>query len=849
MKREPTPPQRHLTSRALLETKRLSDLQVHPDGNRIAFVVAENNFADSETVSHLWLTEYVAPDSEEPKPQEPAEPEDWTRQLTYSAEGESCPRWSPDGEGLAFLSSRPDPQADEEEETPDTPQVWLLPMEGGEARKLTSTREPILQYTWLPDSSAILYLTPQPLPKPLESTRKDEQNSLFIDPVREPLERHRRQLWQITLEAEKPTLLCTLPLGTDEFALSPDGKRVAFSTNYTGEPDQHHEVDIYILELTATAKPFKLVQRRGGKSDLCWSPDGTHLSFVSCFMPEIAFSRDTLFLAEVPQSVPEGFVGEMSPTAEGVSVAQILPQPDSDVMDYVWNGDAVVLFALVAEGTETHLYRLSPEKEPECLTKGVCGERTSLAQSYDGAILAWVMESDTALQEVQRFDLQTPPTNLTQLHSEFAQHFRLPRFELVRWTAPDGLQIEGILVTPLDYSPDKAYPLLVQVHGGPKGRVTRTLRNYYHSAVWATEGYAVLLPNFRGSEGYGNAFAIANRQDIGGGDFEDIMAGVDYCIARGIADPERLGIMGGSYGGFMTNWAIGHTARFRAAISLFGIFHLQTDFSNSDFPSWEYDYLGGWYWENPEIYRRLSPGTYLQNIQTPTLILHGEDDNNTFISNSKEMYQALRQRGVSVEFVHYPREGHGVREPNHKLDEMRRCLAWMDRYLRGGVEGREGVYRLRDQVPNPAGTLELCLLRVESESYMGFPRNENTLRLWEVEFTIHRKEPDVTALPLQFSLTGVRLERYSVPEESFSPLGIPLKVQGGRVLVEGESLHFTVAPDPQTGEQAFGGVVVFALPKQESEYWLRVSDFPPIRVHTSITLEQEKEEAQEEREG
>ncbi len=323
------------------------------------------------------------------------------------------------------------------------------------------------------------------------------------------------------------------------------------------------------------------------------------------------------------------------------------------------------------------------------------------------------------------------------------------------------------------------------------------------------------------------------------------MAGVDHCIELGIADPERLGVMGGSYGGFMTNWAIGHTNRFRAAISMFGIFNLQTDYANSDFPRWDYEYLGGWYWEVPELYRRLSPGTYVQNIQTPTLILHGDADNNTFISNSKEMYQALRHRGVTVQFVHYPREGHGVREPNHKLDEVRRSLAWMDHHLRHkGEEAKR--YRLRDLIPSPSGTLELSVLSCEQGHYLGTPaeNKETPTTLWEIEFTLHKKENDKTTPPLRFSLSDVRLFSQDDTESAITPIGVPVKASGGKVLIEGENLHLDMNPNPKTGEWAFGCMVVLRLPKQGGEYLLYIADFPPV---TLLLGGKEEEKESEER--
>lgn len=280
----------------------------------------------------------------------------------------------------------------------------------------------------------------------------------------------------------------------------------------------------------------------------------------------------------------------------------------------------------------------------------------------------------------------------------------------------------------------------------------------------------------------------------------------------------------------MTNWIIGHTDRFKAAVSLFGIFHLQTDYSNSNFSRWDNDYLGAYYWEDPDIYRRLSPGTYLDAIHTPTLIVHGDEDDNTFISNSKEMYQALRHRGVVTGFVHYPREGHGLAEPNHRLDEVRRCLAWMDRYLKPQAPARVG-----DTVKQ--GNRELCVTRAERAAFAGEPSQgeKDPPRLLEVAFTLHSLQPESEAfhLPLQ----DVRLEVTGGP--ALTPVGVPMETHGMRLLVEGEGLRLTQHPDPQTGLIAFACCVVFRVPPSAGEGDLKTADFPPFRFSWSSEEEEE----------
>ncbi len=953
-KRDPAPasppPRRRITPRALLEARRLSDPKIHPDGRHIAFVVTEADFQESRWVSHLWLTEWLLAEETEPGAEPPAAPEeanaeatdegtgedeDPTRQLTFSRDGESHPKWSPDGRYLAFLSTRIDetePEPEEEEDDEPKEQVWILPIDGGEARKVTTAPEGVLEYEWTPDGSALIYLAPEPRPRPIESLRKQQQRQKN-DPVVEHEDRLRRQFWRVDIEENKPKRLFTADYGVTEFALSADGERLCYTTNYTGEWNDYHKVDLWVCDLTTdTPAPFQLIERAGGKYHPRWSPDGTQIAFLSWLDPELSYSRETLFVVDAPLSptltplkdtsplnpplspappsdaavlapgsggrTGEGrtdlpnlspYQGEMSASnlntrgeeASRISPVQVsevktsaTPFPvsvanvpgkgagglglDYDIKEFQWTHEQGALIALAAVGTGSALYRLSAEEATRLDVGGPDVECEGLDYDLESGALAFVQETASALPEIVLRTAAGEVHPLTRLNAEFTETYRLPRQEVVTWTSFDGTEIEGVLTYPLDYEEGKRAPLIVQIHGGPKARATNTLQAYGMPSVWSAEGYAVLQPNYRGSEGYGNAFAVANRRDLGGGDFADIMAGVDWCIAQGIADPEQLGVLGGSYGGFLTNWAIGHTDRFRAAISLFGIFHLQTDFGNSELSRWDTDYLGATYWEDPEIYRRLSPGSYIEAIKTPTLILHGEQDSNTFISNSKEMYQALRQRGVTTQFVHYPREGHGLQEPNHRLDEIRRCLAWMDRYVRHGGQN-PGVYRIGDKVPSADGTLELCVVGAEVGAYLGRPESEADEGpiLLEISLTLHNTDTRLPLAPQTFRLDAIRLEpdapshseqtvgdSATVELETMTPIGVPVAVPGGKVLVEGETLRFVQYPDAETGRLEFACAAVFRLPSAGGEYRLRVADFPPVTI-TGIEAEKRSKNTEE----
>lgn len=882
-----------LDARAILSIKRLSDPQLHPDGSRVVFTVQEADFTDSRWTTHLWLTEWLSPQGnvescmddipggaamrEEMQPDRDFElepdqgddegaqpgPAELTRQLTFSHEGECDPRWSPDGRWLAFLSTRCDPTQSDEEDEDEEPryQIWVLPLDGGEARCITDETEGIIDYAWTNDSEHFVYLTPQPRAAPLESLARARE-SRKADVWLEHGEPRLRLFRRTHIEEKRPELLFAVGFGVDRFAISPDGERIAYLTNYTGDENDYHIDDLYLRHI-GQQKTVKLVRRAGGKYRLRWSPNGRRIALISWYDPDLSYSREAVYCVDALDDddfdalAPDSglLCSDRDPSTEGdidlatairsadrrmarpgVREAALLTPYDRDVIAYEWwDNDTIV--ALFACGAYDRLMRCT-QHSCEAMPAAASAVRSSLAVHSEAGVAVYVKETSSLFPEIVLCDQEGNEHPLTALNTAFVDSHRLPRQELIVWRGADGAEIEGVLTYPIDYSAGRAYPMVVQLHGGPKGRATDTMLDYPMPPIWASEGYLVLRPNYRGSEGYGHAFAIANRRDLGGKDFEDVMTGVDHCIELGLADPDKLGILGGSYGGFLTNWAIGHTDRFRAAISLFGIFSLTTDYSNSRLSRWEHEYLGAYYWEDPELYRRLSPSAYLQNIRTPTLILHGDEDDNTSISNSREMYRALRQLGVAVQFVSYPREGHGIQEPNHRLDEMRRALAWMDRYVLG--QGTQAVYRLGDTSVSLCGRFRLCIENLEAISPIGRPdagdKSREALYL-EATLAIARIEPDSQAPRLVFCLDRILLER---SDGAIYPLAaIPVDAAGGKVLVHGAAMRLEQHASRESGEQAFGVAAVFRLPAKAGEGLLRIADdafagesivFPAYRV-------------------
>jgi len=303
--------------------------------------------------------------------------------------------------------------------------------------------------------------------------------------------------------------------------------------------------------------------------------------------------------------------------------------------------------------------------------------------------LYYLWEDATHLPEIAT--LKKDKQQLLTNYSDQLKPFDTGSIQQYSWKSVDGKTIEGLLFTPPNFDKNKKYPLILTVHGGPYGRFEQNYYQYYFPQMYTSRGYVVFAPNPRGGSGYGDAFskAIWHKKGghMGGIDYQDIMSGVDALIQDGFVDSTRMGVVGGSYGGYMTNWIISQTNRFSAAVSMYGIFSLFTDWSNSWQPSWEKMYFGEYYWEQPinmeNPFVKYSPAFYVTNIHTPVLILHGTKDKYTNLSNSQEMYQALHTLGREVKFVVYSGEHHGLsRWPNDRRDIYRRALQWFDTHLK-----------------------------------------------------------------------------------------------------------------------------------------------------------------------
>jgi dipeptidyl aminopeptidase/acylaminoacyl peptidase len=617
-----------------------------PDGRRIAYVVREPLTTDerSEMISHIYLAEADAD-------REPV-------QLTFGDQRDWHPRWSPDGRYLAFLSKRS-----------EKANVHALRVDGGEAFAVTkSDKGDVGTFAWSPDGGRLAVAMTEPPGEEKEKRRKAKDDAVQFE-----VDVELQQLYVVPFApgARKPSEPRQLTRERQQVLSCewlPDGKTVAYTRMPTPTFESWPETTLALVPSDRGGEPRQLAAAAAPNPRVFPSPDGR---WVACLAhpPPVRWSF-TMRVCLVP--------------VDGGEARWLAPAPDETGELIGWSPDGRELYLVEPEGTTSAVWALPASGEPpRPLARGDLA-RVCPAASRNGRIAyagAGLHEPNAVYLLDERGErlVARPP-----LPPEWPDA-PLPGAEAIRWNAPDGREIEGIVVYPLGHQPGRRYPLIVEVHGGPAGVFQRSylggLGGYADAAALAERGYALLRPNPRGSSGYGREFRLANVGDWAGGDFADVMAGVDHLIARGLADPERLGILGWSYGGFMTGMAITLTDRFKAACFGAGLSNPVSFTGTADIQSFIPDYFGGELWDAPEAYARCSAVLNASKVRTPTLIQHGEADKRVPVGQGYELYYALKRRGVPVEMVVYPREGHGVEEPRHAVDVRQRTIAWFERWL------------------------------------------------------------------------------------------------------------------------------------------------------------------------
>ncbi|MFB3920931.1 MAG: alpha/beta fold hydrolase [Terriglobia bacterium] len=634
----------------LVDIRGVDDIRVSPDGRAVAFVVTEladpkkKEKPETPRNTNIWM---VPADGSRP-----------ARPFVASPKNDSKPRWSPDGRYLAFLSNRGEPIGEEKE---SKNQIYLIRVDGGEAEQLTRAKGGVEDLEWSRDGQMIAYTVRDAWSDRDEKRRKEGQDQTHVDH-----DYKFARLWVMNLSERKPQLVTKQDLDINGIAWSPDGDEMALLASATPRADDRYWHKKLIVVRRQTGEIVSTLSEHAG-DEVKWSPDGATLAFEE-FTPVLI----TSWLAVAP--------------AAGGTTRYLLKDYPGTVRRYEWEPDSKHLVAEVNERTRDKFVRI--DVAADAATD--MGVETALPDpnfslSADGHTIAYEVQAPDRPSEVWALRIGETPKRLTDLQPQAAL-WELGAVKEINWkNKKDGQTLYGVLVTPPDYQEGRPYPTVVEVHGGPEWAWWSGWLGSWHewAQLLASHGYVVFLPNPRGSTGQGWKFAEANRDDWGGGDFQDIMDGVDYLVEQKIADPNRLGIGGWSYGGFMTSWAVTQTRRFKAAVVGAGVTNLFSFAGTTDItPSFLSNYFINIPFFRRPAYEGHSAMTYLKRCRTPSLVLHGEADERVPVTQGWEFYNGLKMLRVPTEMVVYPREHHGFKERAHQIDLLTRVLAWYDKYLK-----------------------------------------------------------------------------------------------------------------------------------------------------------------------
>ena len=719
-------PRRTMMPSDILRVANVTDAQISPNGLWVVYTVA--TVEGDKNVSTLWLAR-IAPDPIVVTPAQPLQRRavpyiDWpdtrsyTRPLLAPDWNASTPRWSPDGSLIAFLSQRDDQNG-----------LWVVKFDKSDPPRLiapvqstnffiTYAGEP---FSWSPDSRRIAYISAKPeTPDPtlISSSRRPSDpppnDPRVIDRIQYKSrtsfsDNLRTHVWLVDVERPNPQQLTSGPFYDHAVNFSPRGDEIAFLSNHEPDPDANNNSDIFAVDFSGQTRQITLT--KGCEYNPVWSPDGKQIAYI-------ATKRDVTTIDSVAEDTHLWVID-----AAGGGGRELTADQDRRVRDPQWSSDGNSIFYLAGDRGYTTIFK-TPASGGRVSRFSLYALEDQLAGGFDLGESKFRTESGSPLAVAQPFQITSfsfaqrsqtitrsggaevafpmaltlgtalrpaevwfgigglvPMKRLSAHNDSFVRSVRLVPPEEINYASFDGTPIQGWLMRPPGCNNDHKCPLVLSVHGGPHGMYGWSFNATFQA--YAARGYGVLYLNPRGSSGYGQKFSDGTLNEWGGGDYRDLMLGVDEALKRSSwIDANRLAVTGGSYGGFMTNWIITQTPRFRAAVAAASVSNLISFYSTSLYQDLIHAEFGGFPWDNFDLLWQWSPLRYVRQVQTPTLFIHGENDNDVHITQAEEMYMALKRRGVDTVLVRYPREGHGLREARHRVDALERTLAWFDRYVK-----------------------------------------------------------------------------------------------------------------------------------------------------------------------
>ncbi len=628
---------RPMTVDDALNLVRVSNAVMSPDGRQVLFSKSELDWKKNERKTTHYMVS-----GQGGKPYQ------------YVGEaGGSDFRFSPAGDYLAFL--RPVEKKN---------QLFVMPTGGGEAIQLSRHKTAVSGARWAPDGSRIYFLADDYPGEKAEKEHKAGDDAIVVDEgPNSQGEGKWRNVWVIDLEERQETQLTKESFRAGGLEVSPEGDRLVLLARHENRRNQRNRSEVYLLHV-ADQTLERLTENEAPEQSLAWVPDGQSVTFLAPDDQRWELSSNKLWRLQLDSRQ----LSCLSCSFEGT------------LQEYFWTPDGRAVLFSAQVGPDSGLHRLE-----------IAGGRIESLSLRQGTLSLQSMSRDRDHMVYSFSDFDTPPdlfagvpgsdeaTRLTEANPWIGE-LQLAQGRTLQWKSFDGLEIEGLLFLPISPQEDRP-PLLLHIHGGPAGAFTNRFDPRYH--IWAGLGYVSLAPNVRGSRGYGDDFLRGNMFDLGGGDYQDLMTGVDTLIEQQLVDPEKLALRGWSYGGILGGWTITQTPRFKAA----SVGAMVSDWTSEYGPGFNHDvrlwYIGKTPWENPEGYRRKSPLTHVENITTPTLIMHGMRDTTDTEPQSMMFYSALKDQGKTVRYIRFPREPHGFREPRHQRTRDIEEIRWIEKHLRG----------------------------------------------------------------------------------------------------------------------------------------------------------------------
>jgi dipeptidyl aminopeptidase/acylaminoacyl peptidase len=647
----------------------VTDPQISPDGKLVAYVVTRVDRAQNRRVSSIWM---AATDAGRAP---------W--QFTTSPQTSNSPRWSHDGKWIAFLSSRPGepaaagagpPPAGASPSEPPRTQVYLLSMSGGEARRLTNLKNGVSTFRWSPDGNRMVVVSRiGPSDSRTETRERSDvrhyKNTSYKFNDTGWFDDRRSHLWIVDVKSGGAKQITEGDDWNDtDPQWSPDGTRIAFVSNRTGkEYDLNRNTDVWVI--SADGGPLtKISDHDEADNNPCWSPDGKTIAFLG-----VLRQREHAKIWLAPSNGG-------SPSVLAVEGLDLIPS------GLEWAGDGKSIYFGAGVKGETHLFRSDlARKSAVQVTSGARAIRNVDFHWPTGAMV-YMANDFKHLDDVYLANVKgDQERKLTNLNETLWKQLQLSEVERFSYKSADDWDIDGFVVKPMGWQEGKKYPLILNIHGGPASMYGV---DWFHEfQVYAGKGYAVLFTNPRGSTGYGQRFERGIVNEWGGKDYLDVMNGVDAALAKFTwLDGQRMGVTGGSYGGYLTNWIVGHNDRFKAAVTLRSVTNFISDEGTRDGAYGHTPDFGGDLFEKFDLYWERSPLKYAKHVKTPTLILHSDNDFRVPLEQGEQWFRALKHFGVTAEIVMFPRENHNLTrtgEPRHLVESLNWQLYWFDRFVNG----------------------------------------------------------------------------------------------------------------------------------------------------------------------